>query len=179
MFNTFNFRSEIIHAERKREQQTFETIEEEEDDDDGNDVARAPPRRPSYSHSYGSEISLVTEERENHGRKNKKKTGQQKSQSSSLDLERSLSARALKVRHVFTLPSFAASIALNDFQMAADVKNRLGLGRGSVEPESGSTIGVDDILDSNRSEPRNPADSEYYVVLSEFLNVVPNFKKDL
>ena len=63
--------------------------------------------------------------------------------------------------------------------MAADVKNRLGLGRGSVEPESGSTIGVDDILDSNRSEPRNPADSEYYVVLSEFLNVVPNFKKDL
>ena len=103
MFNTFNSRSEIIHAERKREQQTFETIEEEDDDDDDD-----APRRPSYSHSYGSEISLVSEERENHGRKKKR---QQKSQSSSLDLERSLSARALKVRHVFILPLFAASIA--------------------------------------------------------------------
>ena len=98
LFNTLttssNDRSEIIHAERKREQQTFETIEEE-DDYDEND---APPRRPSRSYSYGSEISLVTEERENHRRKDKKR--QQKSQRLCLDLERSLSARALKVRHV-------------------------------------------------------------------------------
>ena len=58
-------------------------------------------------------------------------------------------------------PVLAAAAALNDFQMAADVKNRLGLGSSSVEPESGSsTVNVDDILDSNRSEPRNPADSE-------------------
>ena len=158
LFNSFNFRSEIIHAERKREQQTFETIEEEEDDD--NDA----PRRPSYSHSYGSEISLVSEERENHGRKKKRKTGQQKSQSSSLDLERSLSARALKVSHILNFDTLIICsfnyIDMTDFQMAADVKNRLGLGRSSVEPESGSTIEVDDILDSNRSEPRNPADSE-------------------
>ena len=51
--------------------------------------------------------------------------------------------------------------------MASDVKNRLGLGRSSVEPESGSsTVDVDDILDSNRSEPRNPAaDSKYRNVI--------------
>ena len=98
-------RSEIIHAERKREQQTFETIEEEEDDDH-DDVARAH-RRPSPSYSYGSQVSLVDEEQgqnrgsRNNGRRGKedtKKGQQQKGDSSSLDLERSLSSRALKVR---------------------------------------------------------------------------------
>ena len=51
--------------------------------------------------------------------------------------------------------------------MAADVKNRLGLGSSSVEPESGSsTVDVDDILDTNgrlrpsKGELRNPAESE-------------------
>ena len=62
------FRSEIIHAERKREQQTFETIEEE--DDDFEDAANGR-RRHSYSYSYGSEISLVDEAPQNHGRSNR------------------------------------------------------------------------------------------------------------
>ena len=62
-------RSEIIHAERKREQQTFETIEEEDDDDDvaaGDSVSAA-----NYNYSYGSLISLVDEARQHHGRGNR------------------------------------------------------------------------------------------------------------
>ncbi len=74
------YRSQVIGAERKREQQVFETIAEEEDDE------------------VGSQTSLV----HRGGRR-----GGGRSDSSSLDLERSFSTNALKI--------------------AADIRNRLSL----------------------------------------------------
>ena len=70
---------------------------------------------------------------------------------------------------------------LNHLQMAADVKNRLGIGNASVEPDSGSsTIDVDDILESDkRSRSRSSkeerdnlhAESEY----SERVSCIASF----